>query len=389
MRLALRHRGALKAVTVFLFMTGVLFSLPPSAPAPPAPPASGAEVPFRKEFIENYRAMRHDYLSSLVRKNKFIIPGEVKALVEEASKGDKTFNERMELLDLASAMASMHRHWNGDERPLKLVDEAQREEIRREEERRKEEGKWERYERYRGNILMLSHEKEVSGAGKRPVIFPHWVHRLYYGCSACHDAVFKMMRGGEDITHSRMEGGRLCGACHDGKTAFGAGSGCERCHAAGDKAGERLMDSTGVDLKRVRETAGRIGAGFNADILKGALPHDRFSFIDWAALGKTGAYEPLKGDRPGGLRDNAILIKPSMEGIDSVVFSHRSHSEEILCSSCHPAVFSASLRGNKMDMTAMSEGRFCGYCHGRVAFGFAECNRCHSLKEGEDPPCPS
>jgi c(7)-type cytochrome triheme protein len=30
---------------------------------------------------------------------------------------------------------------------------------------------------------------------------------------------------------TEMEGGRSCGACHDGNTAFTVGENCETCHA--------------------------------------------------------------------------------------------------------------------------------------------------------------
>jgi len=33
---------------------------------------------------------------------------------------------------------------------------------------------------------------------------------------------------------------------------------------------------------------------------------------------------------------------------------------------------------NNMTMSAIVEGKFCGRCHGKVAFPLADCNRCHT-----------
>jgi len=58
--------------------------------------------------------------------------------------------------------------------------------------------------------------------------FPHWVHRIKYKCYACHDALFPMSRG-PNPTMAAMAQGKSCGACHNGKVAFGADM-CQRCH---------------------------------------------------------------------------------------------------------------------------------------------------------------
>ncbi len=58
--------------------------------------------------------------------------------------------------------------------------------------------------------------------------FPHWVHRIQYKCYACHDDLFAMKRG-EAPTMAAMAKGQSCGACHNGKAAFGTDM-CQRCH---------------------------------------------------------------------------------------------------------------------------------------------------------------
>ena len=61
-----------------------------------------------------------------------------------------------------------------------------------------------------------------------PAYFPHWVHRIQYKCYACHDDLFPMRRGTAP-TMAAMARGESCGACHNGKVAFGVDT-CQRCH---------------------------------------------------------------------------------------------------------------------------------------------------------------
>jgi c(7)-type cytochrome triheme protein len=64
-----------------------------------------------------------------------------------------------------------------------------------------------------------------------PAVFPHWIHRIRYTCYACHPAAIGP--SSEPITHEAMGAGKACGACHDGKTAWGIGfATCTRCHVA-------------------------------------------------------------------------------------------------------------------------------------------------------------
>lgn len=55
-------------------------------------------------------------------------------------------------------------------------------------------------------------------------------------CTTCHPALFRILKastqaGTPRISHSGMEAGRQCGACHNDKWAFGLDR-CELCHRA-------------------------------------------------------------------------------------------------------------------------------------------------------------
>lgn len=66
--------------------------------------------------------------------------------------------------------------------------------------------------------------------GMRPVVFPHWFHRIRFRCSVCHDQLgFKMKREANKIDMGKIANGQFCGACHNGKIAW-APVYCDRCH---------------------------------------------------------------------------------------------------------------------------------------------------------------
>jgi c(7)-type cytochrome triheme protein len=69
-----------------------------------------------------------------------------------------------------------------------------------------------------GKVTFL----HVSHVGERP------------DCTRCHPKLFSIARqrpvsSDRAITHARMEKGRQCGACHNGKAAFGFDD-CTACH---------------------------------------------------------------------------------------------------------------------------------------------------------------
>ncbi|HTP64657.1 MAG TPA: cytochrome c3 family protein [Geobacteraceae bacterium] len=68
----------------------------------------------------------------------------------------------------------------------------------------------------------------------------------------------------------------------------------------------------------------------------------------------------------------------------SVLFSHRKHleSQQINdnCNLCHEKIFKLDNR-RPVTMAEMAKGKSCGACHGRIAFGLAECGRCHAIRD--------
>jgi len=80
---------------------------------------------------------------------------------------------------------------------------------------------------YADVVLNRRAEKE----GVRPVVFPHWFHRIRFRCKVCHAELgFKMRVGSNDFKMADIVEGRFCGACHNGDIAW-APDRCDLCHS--------------------------------------------------------------------------------------------------------------------------------------------------------------
>ena len=76
-------------------------------------------------------------------------------------------------------------------------------------------------------VLNQRSEKE----GERPVVFPHWFHRIRFKCAACHTELgFKMRAGANQVLMRDISNGQFCGACHNGQIAWSAER-CDLCHS--------------------------------------------------------------------------------------------------------------------------------------------------------------
>jgi len=344
---------------------------------------------FRKEFINNYITNNFTQQAELVKKNKDIMPDEIKFLVADALAKEKTYEQKMSLLGIASSMAAMYRFWHNDEKYIIEVETVLRMEVQKEKERPAEVEKWKKYEKFLGNIVLKEHDVQMAAEGLTPVIYPHWLHRIWFECKVCHDDIFVMKQRGNDITKARVFEGKQCGVCHNGKIAFGAQGDCTKCHNAGKLEAESLYDMTKINHKMVKEVATRIGAEWNPENLSnGVVPLDRFGYIKWLELKEKKVFNPINSlskDVKDEIRDNQIFFESTSPVVNNVLFDHKIHSTWIQCSSCHPSIFIDKLGQNNMKMTDMSAGKFCGHCHGKVAFTFADCLRCHTQPKGEIP----
>lgn len=222
-----------------------------------------------------------------------------------------------------------------------------------------------------GNVVInnFSEKNEIA-----PVVFKHWLHRSKFTCRLCHvDLGFAMTAGETRITEDDNKSGLYCGACHHrGPDAFGAEEprrhgpkvkNCDRCHSYG---------------KHVE---------FKNDFYKLTknFPKARFgNRIDWLKAEERGLIK-LKDSLEGitikrkALKDPADSeLKPKEKGMPDIIFSHEKHAIWSGCELCHPEIFGVKKGATVYSMQDIFEGKFCGACHGKVAFVNMDCQLCHS-----------
>lgn len=170
------------------------------------------------------------------------------------------------------------------------------------------------------------------------VVFSHPSHVAFAGnrCTGCHPQPFRMLHRGPSPTHAQMNAGSSCGACHDGKKAFGVrdATGCHSCHSG--MGGPTLAaGSSGAPARRLPD------------------PH-RYA---------------KSADSPG-----------------AVTFRHQTHVRgPVTCGACHPKPFAMKAEAPRPG-GGMHESAACGACHdGKKAFAAEDagsCERCHRAGGG-------
>lgn len=91
-----------------------------------------------------------------------------------------------------------------------------------------------------GDVVINNYS---DAAGVRPVVFPHWFHRIRFRCKVCHaDLGFKMKAGGNDINMLKIFDGQYCGHCHNNNIAWGVEN-CVLCHSGVPEMKTRVHNS--------------------------------------------------------------------------------------------------------------------------------------------------
>lgn len=79
-----------------------------------------------------------------------------------------------------------------------------------------------------GDVVL---NRSAEKAGVRPVVFPHWFHRIRFRCTVCHfELGFKMRAGANNVQMVDITNGQFCGMCHNGQVAWSADR-CDLCHS--------------------------------------------------------------------------------------------------------------------------------------------------------------
>jgi len=102
-----------------------------------------------------------------------------------------------------------------------------------------------------GDVVLNEYSED---AGMRPVVFPHWFHRIRFRCKVCHgDLGFAFKAGGNNIDMLKIIDGQYCGACHNGDVAWSIEN-CELCHSGMPDTPTQVHHSTVQQLvKKARQ----------------------------------------------------------------------------------------------------------------------------------------
>ncbi len=80
-----------------------------------------------------------------------------------------------------------------------------------------------------GDMVLNKNPESMKKAEVKPVIFPHWFHRIRFKCKVCHEDIFILKKGANDINMGAIMAGEFCGKCHNGLIAWEPLY-CDRCH---------------------------------------------------------------------------------------------------------------------------------------------------------------
>ena len=210
-----------------------------------------------------------------------------------------------------------------------------------------------------GDILI----NRLSQKGKaKAVYFSHWSHRLKYACSVCHlELEFAFATNETLITEDANKSGEYCGACHDGKQAFGhTKENCDKCHLGEMKSNrDKFYKATNM------------------------LPKTKFgNKVNWTRAISVGEIQPVfslyMSDEKKMKFGKKLTLEAEWSNVPPAYFPHDAHEKWLDCGNCHPDIFNIKKKTTKhFSMESILEKKFCGVCHLRVAFPLDDCKRCH------------
>ncbi len=209
-----------------------------------------------------------------------------------------------------------------------------------------------------GNLLI---NRTSKTHGQKPVTFSHWSHRMQYACRVCHfELPFEMQVNATEITEEANRKGEFCGACHNGKTAFGhTDKNCKKCHNGDRSYGKKKFK------KLAKFPKSKFGNKINwVKAVKQGRINPKLSILDES-------YTPMPYNK-------LLKLEAEWSMIPDAFFPHEAHNRWLDCSNCHPDIFNIKKKTTKhFAMKYILEGRFCGVCHIDVAFPIDDCRRCH------------
>ncbi len=213
-------------------------------------------------------------------------------------------------------------------------------------------------------------------------VFSHATHGARSAdCSTCHPALFAT-RAAKRFTMAEMAKGKSCGACHNGRKAFGISS-CVSCHPAREITFQ-VAETGPTHFSHKSHLARERCSACHPKLY---TPDQRNRRTGMAAMEKGRSCGACHNARQAFPVKECTRCHPTREVLfeekstGNVTFSHAFHSGLYSCADCHPSRYRPVRSTVKVTMTDMEQGKSCGSCHdGKAAFSVREkCEVCHKM----------
>lgn len=120
------------------------------------------------------------------------------------------------------------------------------------------------------------------------------------------------------------------------------------------------------------------------------LPKDEVGNPDWVAALKEKVIAPRASLDPAAPAQEILALDvdlmPKSDPAFAVTFSHQKHGAWLACPNCHTNMFEMKAGATPMTGADVHSDRYCGACHGKVAFDIESgCSLCHLRNLPKDP----
>jgi c(7)-type cytochrome triheme protein len=217
------------------------------------------------------------------------------------------------------------------------------------------------------------------------VVFNHNRHFEQEGiknnCKTCHNVIFNLRKESR-YTMADMEKGKSCGACHNGKRAFGLKD-CIQCHKVGDVT-IKVKETGPVTFSHKRHLGVYTCTVCHTKIFDLSVKKP----FTMAQMEKGKSCGACHNGKDAFNTEECLKCHPVKE-VDfkvadggDVQFSHELHTGMYKCGDCHVRLYLPSAKNARRTMAEMETGKSCGACHneGKEAFTVTEnCDRCHKM----------
>ena len=212
-----------------------------------------------------------------------------------------------------------------------------------------------------------------------PVQFSHARHLKKMQCNACHTKLYATGPN-KEVSMAEMEKGKSCGACHNGKKAFGIAK-CDACHPAPRQVVFKVKE-TGPTIFSHNKHVSRYSCSACHTRLF-SLGSNRHRSMAAMEKGKScGACHNAKEAFAVSECEKCHPVKEikfKLASVASAKFSHSAHIRMYKCDSCHTGTFPLKTGNRPVTMSEMYKAKSCGACHdGKSAFTVhGNCDSCH------------